>query len=120
MSVEAGLGFGVKVLGGAFVAVISGAIGHIYYALRRDKTKLDNTYSRQEVNTQIDLKIKPVEVKLQSYDNQLRILTELMEKAIEVQNKRSAENLGAISDIKTDVAVILNEVKNIKESRNAH
>lgn len=116
MSAEIGIGFGIKILGSAFITLISGAIGHIYYALRRDKTKLDNTYTKKEVHEHVDLKLKPYDVKFKGLDKQLDTLTVLIKESIEKGDLDRGKNKEAISGIKTDIAVIINKLDNQKEN----
>ncbi len=116
MSAELGVGFGIKIFGGAFLALISGMFTHIYWALKRDKTKLDNTYTKKEVHDHVDLKLKPYDVKFDGLDKQLDVLAVLIKESIEKGDLDRGKNKEAISDIKTDIAVIINKLDNQKEN----
>ena len=62
MTTELAVGLGFKILWASF----AGFIAHIYWSIRRDKQKLDNTYTKDETDRAIEAKLEPT---IQKVDN---------------------------------------------------
>lgn len=86
---------------------------------RNDKIKLDNTFTKVETSSLIDLKMAPLEQKI---DNQSRglhdkfdLLLDLVKSDNEKNTSQRKENNQMLHTISKDVAVIRNEVDNLKD-----
>lgn len=110
MSAELGIGLGVKLFGGSLTALIAGAFGHLYWSIRRDKTKLDNTYTKAETQQLIATTLEPTKQKVNEMSSVLQSLLEKVEKS-------NTETHTLLSEIKTNVAVVQNDIQHLKEKK---
>ena len=84
---------------GKFVyAAVAGVVAHIYWLLRKDKNKLDNTYTKEETEQLINLKLDPIIEKVD-------VMYEMLRK---IDNGIDAMN--------TSVAVVKNDMDHVKDS----
>lgn len=112
---------------GAWAAKLgwTGIIPYLIWSHKRDKVKLDNTYSKKETNELIDLKIEPVRLEYngktdslhEKFDDKFGTLLELVKSNNEQNTLQRKENTDMLHEIRTSVAVVENEIKNIKESQ---
>jgi len=104
MSAEVGIGFGIKLFGGAIMALVTGAVGHLYWMIRRDKDKLDKTLTKEETEQLVDLKLEPTNTKVDTIFDLLHSMNESSHKTAE-----------GIQDIGKNVAVLKNDMEHVKE-----
>lgn len=104
MSAEVGIGFGIKLFGGAAMAFITGAVGHLYWMIRKDKTKLDQTLTKEETEQLVDLKLEPTKTKVETIFDLLHSM-----------NENSQTTAEGIQDIGKNVAVLKNDMEHVKE-----
>jgi len=100
MTTELAVGLGFKILWASF----AGFIAHIYWSIRRDKQKLDNTYTKDETDRAIEAKLEPT---IQKVDNIHKMLEKVLEK-IDYEK-------GTISNINTNLKVAVNDISHMKE-----
>tara|TARA_R110000782_G_scaffold75562_1_gene150632 strand:+ start:8938 stop:9300 length:363 start_codon:yes stop_codon:yes gene_type:complete len=109
---------------GAWVAKLGWVIFIPYLAwlYRKDKTKLDNTITKKETGELIDLKIAPLEQKIEMQNASLNDKFDLMVSLVKAESleskiqrdeakKQVKENTSLLCDIKTDVAVLKKEME---------
>lgn len=118
MSAEVGVGLGIKIFGGAIMAFVTGAVGHIYWMLRRDKTKLDNTYTKEETEELIDLKTlskedtaELVDLKLEPTKQKVDTIFELLH----TMNETTTKTNESIEGVGKGIAVLQNDMEHVKE-----
>lgn len=63
--------------------LVAGIMGQQFYEKRRDKARLDNTYTKQETEQQISLRMKPLETEIKH----LTTSTQQLSKSIEELSK---------------------------------
>lgn len=98
---------------------------YLVWLHKRDKTKLENTYTKKETNDLIDLKVDPIRNECNNrtdslhdkFDDKFDTLLELVKTNNEQNTLQRKENTDMLHEIKTSVAVVENEIKNIKESQ---
>lgn len=104
----------------------SAIIPYLFWIKKQDKLKLDKTMSKEDTSNLIDLKIAPIEQKIDSnailLEDKFNLLLELVKKENESTRKdneksdlQRKENNQMLHSINTTVAVIENEVNNLKE-----
>lgn len=124
MSVETLGAIGTVVLKFIWVP-ISGFVAHIWWSIRRDKIKLDNTLSKTEAKDLIALNLAPIkqeiELKLDNQNARIDTLLSSFQASVESiheTNKTINEKLDHIqnnvSEVKSNVAVLTNDLSNVK------
>lgn len=81
--------------------LIAAFIGQQFYEKRRDKARLDDTYTKKETEQQIDLRMKPLQ-------NELRHVVDSLRLTVESNDRLTM----AINKLTTDVEVIKVTKKN--------
>lgn len=104
MSAEVGVGLGIKILWGALGTIVTGAISHIYWLIKKDKDKLDNTLTKDETEQLVDLKLEPTKTKVDTIFDLLHTM-----------NENSQTTAEGIQDIGKNVAVLKNDMEHVKE-----
>ena len=94
-------------------------IPYLVWSHKRDKTKLDATLSKKETGELIDLKIAPLEQKSDNQAQGLHDKFDLLLNIVKSDNDKNTaqrkDNNDMLHNINTNVAVIKNEVDNLKE-----
>lgn len=104
---------------------ISGLVGHIWWSIRRDKVKLDNTLTKAQTDDLIQLNLNPIkqelDLKIQAQNTRIDSLLTSFQASVESlhdTNKKINHKLDNIqtdvSGVKQDVAVLKNEMSNVK------
>jgi hypothetical protein len=106
MSLEVVGGWLFKILGTGII----GALSWIGWLTKTHNKKLQDVYTKQETDKQIDLKIAPVETSLSIKMESVIAAT----KEATAQRKETNKMLARISE---DVAVVKAEVNNLKENK---
>ena len=92
---------------------------YLVWLHKRDKTKLDDTYTKHETSELIDLKIAPMGQKMDNQSKGLHDKFDLLLVLVKSDNETNAgrrkEDSDMLHKISTSVAVIENEVSNLKE-----
>ena len=106
-----------------FVKVVAGFGGaFILWITKTNHTKIQNTYTKEEANELIDLKVAPLEQKIDNQAAGLHDKFDLLLDIVRSDNEKNAiqrkDNTDMLHSINTNVAVIRNEVDNIKERIN--
>mgnify|MGYP003634340698 CR=1 FL=1 len=98
----------------------------VLYVTKSNYSKLQDTYSRKETDSLIDLKIAPLEQKIDSNAKGLEDKFDILMEIVKADNAnirednalhaiQRKENHTMLQAISTDVAVIRNDVDNLKE-----
>lgn len=117
MSIEAGAALAAKWIGVPIVA-------YFWWLVRKSKERLDNTYTKEDTDKLVDLKIKTVkdsvDVKFAALDKQLedlfilvRTMAEDNKEARDRSDLKDDELRQELSDIKTSVAVVHSNINNL-------
>ncbi len=92
-------------------------IPYLVWSYKRDKVKLDSMYTKKETSDLIDLKVKVVE---QSCDNRANLLDSKFNTLMDVVKANTAtsgETKDLLVSIKTEVAVIQNDITHMKNNK---
>tara|TARA_R110002153_G_scaffold58217_1_gene159646 strand:+ start:269 stop:622 length:354 start_codon:yes stop_codon:yes gene_type:complete len=98
------------ILGGLMKLGWTGIIPYLIWSYQKDKTKLENTYSKTETEDLFDLKMKPLLVQNENLEKKFDSLMEL----IKTDRVKREENTGILQCIKTDVALTKNDLSHLK------
>tara|TARA_R110000850_G_C9809820_1_gene451288 strand:- start:110 stop:472 length:363 start_codon:yes stop_codon:yes gene_type:complete len=109
---------------GAWVAKLGWVVllPYLAWLYRRDKTKLDNTITKKETGELIDLKLAPLEQKIEMQNESLNdkfdliisiVKAESLESSVQREEAKNQvkENTSLLCAIKTDVAVLKKEME---------
>ena len=111
---------------GGLVKTLLGFFGaFLLWVIKSNYTKLQDTYSKKETDSLINLKIVPLEQKIDSNTKGLEDKFEILMEIVKADNAnirkdnalhavQRKENHDMLQTISTSVAVIKNEVENIK------
>lgn len=95
---------------------------YLFWLHKKDKTKLDNTYTKKETSELIDLKVEPIRQECNGITNSLHdkfdTLLDLVKSNNDQNTAQRSENNSMLHEIKTEVAVIKNDIKHITENHN--
>mgnify|MGYP003657592311 CR=1 FL=1 len=99
-----------------------GFIPYLTWSYQRDKVKLEETITKKEAGELIDLKLAPLEQKIDNQAAGLHDKFDLLLDIVRSDNEKNSiqrkDNTDMLHSINTNVAVIKNEVDNIKERMN--
>ncbi len=113
MSAELGVGLGIKIFGGTVVAFFTGAVGHLYWSIRRDKTKLDNTYTKQETEKLVNDKLEPTKQKVDAIHDLLKVMADKSD----ITNTSLSTMNTSIEVMKNDMTHMKDDIKDLKDNK---
>jgi hypothetical protein len=101
---------------------IAAILGYLGYDYRKIRKKAEDSYTKDETKELIDLKIVPVDLKMDNQSKSLHekfdLLLVLVKDNTEKNADRRKEDSDMLHKISTCVAVIENDVSNLKERMN--
>ena len=98
------------------VKVVAGFGGaFILWITKTNHTKIQNTYTKEETNELIDMKVAPLEQKIDNQSKGFHDKFDLLLEIVKSDATQRKDNTDMLHSINTNVAVIKTEVDNIKE-----
>lgn len=105
MPTEAAIVWGAKVIGGSIVTYF---VGLQAWITKQNHTKLQNTLSKQETLDLINLKLDPLQTRLDMKMDQVL-------SSSQANTSQSADIIPKLQELSENVAVVQTEVVNIKD-----